>query len=92
MVSAPRLNRVLECARVTSTHMAPITCDGSSEPEVQAEPLEAAMPYISRLSNSDSPSIFQVMLDGDVLAEYVTGRQEQDHRGGRRYAWEGATA
>ena len=30
---------------------------GPGEPEVQAEPVEAAIPFISRLSNSDSPSM-----------------------------------
>ena len=33
------------CAAVNGTPMARKTCDGSSEPEVQAEPDEAQMPY-----------------------------------------------
>jgi len=37
--------------------MANNTCDAVKEPEVQAEPLEAAIPSISKLSNIDSPSI-----------------------------------
>ena len=37
--------------------MAKSTWDGSSDPEVQAEPLDPQMPAISSLMRRDSPSI-----------------------------------
>ena len=41
-----------------SSPVASKTWEGSKEPEVQAEPLEAAMPSISRSSKMDSPSTY----------------------------------
>ncbi|MNW01473.1 hypothetical protein D3C71_1971120 [compost metagenome] len=38
--------------------MARITWDGSSEPEVHAEPLEAAMPTLLSSSRMASPSMY----------------------------------
>ena len=38
--------------------MARITCEGSSDPEVQADPLEAAMPSRLSISKMLSPSIY----------------------------------
>ena len=34
------------------------TWDGSSDPEVQAEPLDAAIPFMSSISKRDSPSMY----------------------------------
>src|SRR5579875_89837 len=56
VLSLPRVRRRLPCASSTGNPMASSTCDGSTKPEVQAEPVEAAMPSRSRLSRIDSPS------------------------------------
>ena len=53
-----RLKRIDPCAAVKGTPMARITCDGSSEPEVQADPDEAAMPASLRWYRMDSPSMY----------------------------------
>ncbi len=48
------------CARVRQNDIdpiAPMTCEGSKEPEVQAEPEDAAIPFISKKSSRDSPSM-----------------------------------
>jgi len=38
--------------------IARITCDGSSDPEVQADPLDAAMPSLFNMRRIDSPSMY----------------------------------
>src|ERR1700678_4212481 len=48
--SRPRENRTNELARLFSTPIANMTCDGLRAPEAQAEPLEAQMPSKSRLA------------------------------------------
>ena len=54
-VPLPRLSRRLPCARAGGSPIAFKTCEASSEPEVQAEPVEAQMSLIEA-SSSDSPS------------------------------------
>src|SRR5947209_19054600 len=52
----PSVRRRLPCASSTGMPIAISTCDGSTEPDVHAEPVEAAIPSRSRLSRIDSPS------------------------------------
>src|SRR5205085_10265579 len=52
----PSVRRRLPCASSTGMPIAISTCDGSTEPEVHAEPVDAAIPSKSRLSRIDSPS------------------------------------
>jgi len=52
-----RLNRVELCAIVYGTPMARMTCEGSSDPVVHAEPDDAAMPFSSSISRMASPSM-----------------------------------
>src|SRR5260370_9355204 len=56
VLSLPSVRRRLPCANSTGRCIASSTCDGSTEPEVHAEPVEAAIPSRSRLSRIDSPS------------------------------------
>jgi len=59
-----RLNRIEPCAAVNGTPIARSTWDGSSEPDVQAEPEEAQMPNSSIIRRIDSPSTYsKAMLD-----------------------------
>src|SRR5579885_3917668 len=54
--SLPKVRRRLPCDHSGGSPIATRTCEGSTEPEVQAEPVEAAKPNRSRLSRIDSPS------------------------------------
>ena len=47
-----RLNRIEPWAQVKGTPMARMTCEGSSEPEVQAEPELAQMPSIDEVDDA----------------------------------------
>ena len=57
VVSSPRVSLTEPCAISWGSPRASSTWEGSSEPEVQAEPDEAAMPFISSISSMDSPSM-----------------------------------
>src|SRR5687768_14379359 len=54
--AAPRLNRIEFCVRCTGRPIALSTCDGSSVPDEQAEPVDTAIPARSSAINSDSAS------------------------------------
>ena len=56
-MSSPMLNLREPWATSCTLPMARSTCDGSSDPDVQAEPDDAWIPLSSRRSKSDSPSI-----------------------------------
>ena len=58
VLSLPVESRRLPWARSMGTPIAFSTWDGSSEDEVQADPLEAPIPSMSRLSRIDSPSMY----------------------------------
>ena len=45
------------CAISCGSPIASRTCEGSKEPDVQALPLEAHIPFKSRFNNKPSPSI-----------------------------------
>jgi len=51
--AAPRLNRIEFCVRCAGKPIAFSTCDGSSVPDEQAEPVETAMPARSSAMSSD---------------------------------------
>src|SRR6266516_4695732 len=51
--SRPNENRTSEFAASASTPRAAITCDGSSEPAEQADPLEAQIPSRSSPASSE---------------------------------------
>src|SRR5690606_37230602 len=53
---APSENRMALSASSRDCPMARSTWEGSMEPEAQAEPVDASIPRMSRLSRSDSPS------------------------------------
>ena len=53
-----RLKRIDPWAAVKGTPMARSTCEGSREPEVQAEPDEAQIPYSFIMSRMASPSMY----------------------------------
>src|SRR5215831_2157429 len=55
MVPRPRLQRKAPCRYGPGTPMARNTCEGSSEPELQAEPVDSATPCRSRLIIRASP-------------------------------------
>src|SRR3989339_1717546 len=57
-----RLKRIEPCAAVKGTPMARITCEGSSDPEVQADPEEAQIPKRSRWSKIASPSTYSKLI------------------------------
>ncbi len=57
-----KLNRIEPWAAVKGTPIARNTWLGSSEPEVQAEPLLAQMPYLSSISRIASPSIYSKLI------------------------------
>src|SRR5215470_6150063 len=56
VVPRPRLQRKAPCRYGPGTPMARNTCEGSSEPELQAEPVDSATPCRSRLIIRASPS------------------------------------
>jgi len=53
-----RLKRIDPCAAVNGTPMALRTCEGSRDPEVQADPDEAQIPRSERRRRIDSPSTY----------------------------------
>ena len=56
VLAAPRLKRIEFCARWALKPIAFSTCDGSSVPDEQAEPVDTATPSRSSAINSDSAS------------------------------------
>ena len=54
--SSERVSRRDPLADLASRPMAVSTWEGSKEPEVQADPLEAQIPFISNRISKDSPS------------------------------------
>ena len=56
VLAAPRLNRIEFCVRCGGKPIALSTCDGSSVPDEQAEPVDTAMPSRSSAISSDSAS------------------------------------
>ena len=56
VLSRPNVNLRLLCASSSDKPSAISTCDGSRDAEVQALPLEAAIPSKSRPRSKDSPS------------------------------------
>ena len=65
-------NLMVPCAAVNGMPMAFMTCEGSSDPEVQALPLDAQIPYSLSLRRMPSPSTnWKAMLL--VLAERLSG-------------------
>lgn len=56
VVPRPRVRRRLFLTRSAGRPSACKTCDGSNDPEVQAEPEDAAMPAMSRRRSKDSAS------------------------------------
>src|SRR5687768_9713068 len=57
VLAAPRLNRIEFCVRCAGKPIAFSTCDGSSVPDEQAEPVDTATPARSNPMRSDSASI-----------------------------------
>ena len=57
MLSSPNVTLSEPCAISCGKPIAKSTCDGSSEPDVHAEPLEAHIPLASKYKSNDSPSI-----------------------------------
>ncbi len=63
VVLDPRLKRIDDCTRPCGSPMARRTCDGSSVPDEQADPVETAMPSRSSAISSDSAStLLEAML------------------------------
>ncbi len=61
--------------------MASRTCDGSNDPDVHADPLDAQIPFISSMISSDSPSTnwklkFDYLEDGLFCALRSNGSME----------------
>ena len=56
VLAAPRLKRIEFCVRCAGNPIAFSTCDGSSVPDEQAEPVETATPSRSSAISSDSAS------------------------------------
>ena len=54
--SLPMLIRIDPCARSAGIPVASNTCEGSKDPDAQAEPVEIAIPFKSRYNRIDSPS------------------------------------
>ena len=74
MVHRPSVTRNEPWANSTARPMANRTWDGSREVEVQAEPVEQAIPNISKLKRMDSPSIYLIAkfaLLGSLLAGWL---------------------
>ena len=73
VVAAPRLKRIEFCVRCGGKPIAFSTCDGSSVPDEQADPVDTAMPSRSSAISSDSAS---TPIEADV------GRVRHARRGG----------
>ena len=56
VLAAPRLKRIEFCVRCAGKPIAFSTCEGSSVPDEQAEPVDTAMPARSSAMSSDSAS------------------------------------
>ena len=56
VLNLPRLNLIEPCANSTSNPPASNTYEGSRLPVAQAEPVETAIPSISKYNKMDSPS------------------------------------
>lgn len=57
MFSSPKVILNDPCAISCDNPIARRTCDGSNDPDVHADPLEPQIPFASKFSNKDSPSI-----------------------------------
>ena len=57
MFSSPKLTLRAPFDKLSGKPIAFRTCDGSDEPEVHAEPLEAHIPFSSNLNSRAEPSI-----------------------------------
>ena len=58
-----KVKRTLVCATSAAIPKAVSTCEGSSEPTAQAEPLEAVTPRRSSSSSTASPEVFEKQND-----------------------------
>ena len=58
-----KVKRTLVCATSAAMPSAVSTCEGSSEPTAQAEPLDAVTPQRSSSSSTASPEVFEKQND-----------------------------